>query len=103
MLSGRLVTLQAGKPAAVILGGDIHIAGCCVKLCAHFNPLFIREESWPKKTNARTHHVPVRPNLTASTAAHHAREPARQLSLIATAGMTLVRVSSDISKALAGS
>jgi hypothetical protein len=91
-------TLQAGRPATLILGGDIHIAPGCVKLCAHLNPLFIREESWPKKRNARTQHVPVRRNPTASTAAHHARARARQLRLIAIAGIPSVRAISDSAK-----
>ena len=54
-----------------------------------------REEVWLTKRNVEMLHALALRNLTASTAAHHAKAPAKRSSLIATAVTTSVREISD--------
>ena len=73
--------------------GDYRCFVDCAKLSAH--RITNREEIWLTKRNAETLRALALHNLTASTAAHHAKAPVRRSSLIATVVTTSVREISD--------
>jgi len=73
--------------------GDYRCFVDCAKLSAH--RITNREEIWLTKRNAETLRALALHNLTASTAAHHAKAPVRRSSLIATVVTTSVREISE--------